>query len=225
MASTLQKLLRRANLTRVISTLQGPAQPHQFPALRILDPHIAQPGLLGQFLGRTTTESSAQTTPPPFFPSFPLGLFSDPIYVNLEAEPDADGVIYSTNQLAKSMAILKQLPVIMKQSGPLKPKFDALNNLIKAMLEVTWCVLQLKELPSPYISHDDPALSAAMSHVPTAVYWTIRSAVACATQITALTSMGHESVKVRVLCFSRRAYPVVSFNQPSISDVPDSLTY
>ncbi|XP_031380311.1 protein SIEVE ELEMENT OCCLUSION B-like [Punica granatum] len=102
--------------------------------------------------------------------------------------------IYSTNQLAKSMAILKQLPVIMKQSGPLKPKFDALNNLIKAMLEVTWCVLQLKELPSPYISHDDPALSAAMSHVPTAVYWTIRSAVACATQITALTSMGHEYI-------------------------------
>ncbi|XP_031380313.1 uncharacterized protein LOC116195334 [Punica granatum] len=93
MASTLQKFLRQANLTRAISTLQGPARPHQFPALRILDSHIAQPGLLGQFLGRPTTESSAQTRPPAFFPSFPLGFCSGPIYVNLAAEPDADGVV------------------------------------------------------------------------------------------------------------------------------------
>lgn len=100
--------------------------------------------------------------------------------------------IYSMNQLAKSMAILKQLPVIMEQSGPLKPRFEALENVIRAMLEVTRCVVQLKELPSAYISTDVPALSAAMAHIPIAVYWTIRSAVACASQITAITSMGHE---------------------------------
>lgn len=102
--------------------------------------------------------------------------------------------VYSTNQLAKSMAILKQLPAIMEQPGRLKPRFDALNNLINAMLDITRCIVQLKELPSKYISADTPALSAAMAHAPTAVYWTIRSAVACASQITALTSMGHEYV-------------------------------
>ncbi|KAK4798347.1 hypothetical protein SAY86_030673 [Trapa natans] len=102
--------------------------------------------------------------------------------------------VYSTNQLAKSMAILKQLPAIMEQSGPLKPRFHAMNSLIDAMLDISRCIVQLKELPPKYISADVPALSDAMAHVPTAVYWTIRSASACASQITALSSMGHEYI-------------------------------
>ncbi|XP_010029068.1 protein SIEVE ELEMENT OCCLUSION B [Eucalyptus grandis] len=102
--------------------------------------------------------------------------------------------IYTTNQLAKSMAILKQLPMIMEHSGALKSRFDALNGLIQAMLKVTRCVVDLKDLPSAYISSEAPALSAAMAHVPTAVYWTIRSAVACASQITSLTSYGIEYI-------------------------------
>ncbi|CAL1358233.1 unnamed protein product [Linum trigynum] len=100
--------------------------------------------------------------------------------------------IYSSNQLAKSMAILKQLPTILEHSGPLKPRFDALNKLIKAILEVTRGVVKFKELPPSYISQDVPALSAAMAHVPAAVYWTVRAIVACANQITLLTTMGHE---------------------------------
>ncbi|CAL1391615.1 unnamed protein product [Linum trigynum] len=100
--------------------------------------------------------------------------------------------IYSSNQLAKSMAILKQLPTILEHSGPLKPRFDALNKLIKAILEVTRSVVKFKELPPSYISQDVPALSAAMAHVPAAVYWTVRAIVACANQITLLTTMGHE---------------------------------
>ncbi|RVW78585.1 Protein SIEVE ELEMENT OCCLUSION B [Vitis vinifera] len=100
--------------------------------------------------------------------------------------------IYSSNQLAKSMAILKQVPTILEHSGQLKPRFDALNNLIRAMVAITRCIIEFKELPSMYISQDVPALATAMTHIPTAVYWTIRSVVACATQITTLTSMGHE---------------------------------
>ncbi|XP_022751869.1 protein SIEVE ELEMENT OCCLUSION B-like [Durio zibethinus] len=100
--------------------------------------------------------------------------------------------IYSTNQLAKSMAILRQLPSILEHTAPLKPRFDALNNLIRTMMDVTRCVVEFKELPSMYISQDVPALATAMTHIPTAVYWTIRSMVACATQITSLSSMGHE---------------------------------
>ncbi|XP_031264988.1 protein SIEVE ELEMENT OCCLUSION B [Pistacia vera] len=100
--------------------------------------------------------------------------------------------IYPANQLAKSMAILKQLPSLMENTGPLKARFDALNNLIKAMMDVTKCVIEFKELPSAYIHQDVAAFSTAMTHIPIAVYWTIRSIVACATQITMLTSMGHD---------------------------------
>ncbi|KAL0549459.1 hypothetical protein IC582_013941 [Cucumis melo] len=100
--------------------------------------------------------------------------------------------IYSQNQLAKAMAILKQLPGIFEHSVALKPKFDALKDLVAAILNVTWCVIDLKELPSAYISQEVPAMSTAVAHIPTAVYWTIRSIVSCATQITSLTSMGYE---------------------------------
>lgn len=100
--------------------------------------------------------------------------------------------IYSSNQLAKSVAILKQLPIILEHSGLLRPRFEALNHLIRIMLEVTGCIVEFRELPSTYISPDMPALSTATSLTPTAVYWTIRSIVACATQISSLTTMGHE---------------------------------
>jgi hypothetical protein len=100
--------------------------------------------------------------------------------------------ISSSNQLAKSMAILRQLPSIMEHSGPLKPRFDAINNLIKVMMDVARCMVEFKDLPPAYISNEVPALSTAMAHIPTAVYWTMRSVVACAAQITSLTTMGHE---------------------------------
>ncbi|KAG6790058.1 hypothetical protein POTOM_006204 [Populus tomentosa] len=100
--------------------------------------------------------------------------------------------IYSSNELAKSMAILRQLPIIIEQSGPLKPRFDAINNLIKVMMDVARCVVEFKDLPPAYISNEVPALSTAMAHIPTAVYWTMRGVVACEAQITSLTTMGHE---------------------------------
>ncbi|XP_065622782.1 protein SIEVE ELEMENT OCCLUSION B-like isoform X1 [Quercus suber] len=100
--------------------------------------------------------------------------------------------IYSTNQLAKAMAILKQVPGIIEHAVPLKPRFDALNNLIRTILEVTWCVIEFRDLPPIYITTDVPALASAMTHIPTAVYWTIRSIVACASQISSFTSMGYE---------------------------------
>ncbi|KAF8390540.1 hypothetical protein HHK36_025067 [Tetracentron sinense] len=100
--------------------------------------------------------------------------------------------LYSTNRLAKSVALLKQLPEIMEHSDSLKHRFDALNNLIKAMLDVTKCIVEFKELPSHYITSDTPAMSMALTHIPTAVYWTIRSLVTCATQIIGLTGYSHE---------------------------------
>ncbi|KAG7985758.1 hypothetical protein I3843_03G043600 [Carya illinoinensis] len=100
--------------------------------------------------------------------------------------------IYSTNNLAKSMALLKQVPSLVEHAGILKPRLDALNDLIQAIVEVSRCVVEFKELPSMYITQDVPALSSAWAHVPTAVYWTIRSVVACAAQISSFTSLGYE---------------------------------
>ncbi|CAL5370178.1 unnamed protein product [Camellia sinensis] len=97
--------------------------------------------------------------------------------------------MYTSNQLAKSMALLKRLPVTVEHSGPVKSRFDALNTLITAMLDLTRCIVALKDLPSSYVTQEVPALSAAIATIPTAVYWTVRDIVACATQITSLTSL------------------------------------
>ncbi|KAI3970386.1 hypothetical protein MKX01_024033 [Papaver californicum] len=100
--------------------------------------------------------------------------------------------IHQTNQLAKSIAILKHLPDILDHSELLRPKFDALRNLIKSMMDVTRCIVQFKALPPQYINPDTSAMSIAIAHTPVAVYWTIRSVVACASQIVSLIGFGHE---------------------------------
>ncbi|KAF6176950.1 hypothetical protein GIB67_027750 [Kingdonia uniflora] len=100
--------------------------------------------------------------------------------------------LYPTNHLAKSVALLKQLPDILEHSETLKPRFEALKNLIKAMLDVTKCIIEFKELPPQYISSETPVMSMALAHIPAAVYWTIRSIVACSSQIIGLIGLGNE---------------------------------
>jgi hypothetical protein len=100
--------------------------------------------------------------------------------------------LYTTNPLAKSVAALMELPAIMEHREALKQKFEAINNLINAMLEVTQCIIKFKELPSQFISPESPEMITAAAHVPTAVYWTIRSIVACSTVLMNLVAMGHE---------------------------------
>lgn len=98
----------------------------------------------------------------------------------------------TANTLAKSVALLKQLPDIVENSVPLRPQFDALNMLVKAALDVTMCIVKFKELPSEYISEDVPPMSVASAHIPIAAYWVIRSIVACASQIAGLIGMRNE---------------------------------
>ena len=102
--------------------------------------------------------------------------------------------LYPTNPLAKSVAHLKQLPDIMERAESLKPKFEALGGLIKAMLDLTKCIVEFKSLPSQYISQDTPEMVTATAHIPIAVYWTIRSIVACASIIMNLIGISHEYV-------------------------------
>ena len=98
----------------------------------------------------------------------------------------------NTNPLAKSVSLLKQLPDIIEHAVSLKSRFDAINTLIKVVLDVTRCIVEFNELPTPYISHETPPMSTAMALIPTASYWTIRSMVACASQITSLLGMSYE---------------------------------
>ncbi|KAI9173833.1 hypothetical protein LWI28_007291 [Acer negundo] len=100
----------------------------------------------------------------------------------------------TTNSLSKSVALLKQLPDILEHYNSLKPQFDAVNKLIKAMLDLTKCIIEFKELPNQYISTDLPAMSTAMAHIPAAAYWTIRSIVACSSQIASLVGLRAEYI-------------------------------
>ena len=103
--------------------------------------------------------------------------------------------MHETNQLAKSMAILKQVPNIVEHlSNTLRPRFEALNDLVKVILEVTRCVIEFNDLPTQYIPQEVAAYNTAANHIPIASYWSVRGIVACATQITTLTTLGHEYV-------------------------------
>ncbi|KAI8022286.1 Protein SIEVE ELEMENT OCCLUSION B [Camellia lanceoleosa] len=100
--------------------------------------------------------------------------------------------LVTSNQLAKSVALLKQLPDIIEHGSTLKSRFDAIKNLIKVLFDVTKCIVQFKELPLQYVSPDTTPMSTPLTHIPTATYWTIRSMVACASQITSLLGMSYE---------------------------------
>ncbi|XP_022134745.1 protein SIEVE ELEMENT OCCLUSION B-like [Momordica charantia] len=102
--------------------------------------------------------------------------------------------LYTTNLLAKALALLKQLPDVIEHSNSVRPQFDALNKLIQAMLNVTKCIVEFTELPSQYISHDTPAMSVAIAHFPAAAYWTIKSVVACMSLIESLVGLSHERI-------------------------------
>ncbi|XP_068666741.1 protein SIEVE ELEMENT OCCLUSION B-like [Aristolochia californica] len=102
--------------------------------------------------------------------------------------------LHTVNPLAKSIAALKQVPEILEHLEVLKPRFDALETLKKAMLDVTKCIIAFKELPGEYIAPDNQSMTIAMTHIPTAAYWTIRSVVACASQIIGLIGIGHEYI-------------------------------
>ncbi|GFZ03854.1 sieve element occlusion amino-terminus protein [Actinidia rufa] len=100
--------------------------------------------------------------------------------------------LFNTNPLAKSVSLLKQLPDVIEHAVSLKSLFDAINTLIKAVLDVTKCVVDLKELSTQYISQETESTSTAMALIRIAAYWTIRSMVACASMVTSLLCMSYK---------------------------------
>ncbi|XP_078169935.1 protein SIEVE ELEMENT OCCLUSION B-like [Carex rostrata] len=102
--------------------------------------------------------------------------------------------LHPTNPLAKAIAVLKQLHDIFEHTDIIKPRFDAVNNLVKAMLDVTWCIIEFNELQLEYLGTESPEMKVALTHIPTAVYWTIRSIIACESQITGLIGIGRDYI-------------------------------
>ncbi|KAI3688678.1 hypothetical protein L2E82_46435 [Cichorium intybus] len=99
---------------------------------------------------------------------------------------------YATNPLANSIALLKHMPNIIEHYESLKTRFDAINLVIKATLDVTKCVITFRNLPQQYMHDDQPPKSIAIAHVPTATYWSIKSMVACTSQLTSLLGMNYD---------------------------------
>lgn len=98
--------------------------------------------------------------------------------------------LYATNHLAKSVAKLKHIHETLEEVDDLGTKFETVNNLLKAMLDVTNYIVQFHELPSQYIDPEAPEMLTASALIPGAVYWTIRSIVSCASHILGITGLG-----------------------------------
>ncbi|XLR28253.1 hypothetical protein S83_056153 [Arachis hypogaea] len=99
-----------------------------------------------------------------------------------------------TNQLARSMANLKKVLNIkdMEHVSMLRPRFEALNELVKVILEAARCVIKFNGLPRHYIAQDTTAYNIASNHIPIATYWSVRGIIACATLLASLDTLGFE---------------------------------
>ncbi|WMV24241.1 hypothetical protein MTR67_017626 [Solanum verrucosum] len=104
---------------------------------------------------------------------------------------------YTTNPLAKSVAIIMELPEIMTCQDVLKQKFDAIHDLIDKMLDVTKCIIEFRDVQS---SHNQHVITQGLkmlintAHISTAAYWTMRAAVMCAAMILNLIAIGREQI-------------------------------
>ncbi|KAI9123222.1 hypothetical protein K1719_006111 [Acacia pycnantha] len=89
--------------------------------------------------------------------------------------------------LAKSVAMLKRVPVLTKPASLQKHRqaIVELNSLTKSTLQVIEHIFELEQLSS-YGTKDVPALVAATEQIPLDVYWAIISIVAIVTQIDCL---------------------------------------
>ncbi|PON53339.1 Sieve element occlusion [Trema orientale] len=94
-----------------------------------------------------------------------------------------------SDQLAKSLGILRRVPVLLKPADLQKRRQAVVevNSLIKATLQVIEIIYELEKL-TIYDPKDVPALAQSLDHTPVDVYWAILSVAACSTKINILTS-------------------------------------
>ncbi|CAL2229755.1 unnamed protein product [Prunus armeniaca] len=94
------------------------------------------------------------------------------------------------DKLTKSVAILKRVPILIKHETLKKRRaaIAELNNLIMETYHVIGYIVKLEDLLQHNNPNDVPTLTTAMKKIPTAVYWTIYTIVACTAKINRLTS-------------------------------------
>lgn len=98
----------------------------------------------------------------------------------------------TTNPLAKSVAILKQVFYIIHNNKELRNQLGALEKLIEAIINITKNIVEVSELPSEYLSLDVSPILVTKSYITVAAYWTVRSIIACAWHVSTLPGMKQE---------------------------------
>lgn len=104
---------------------------------------------------------------------------------------------YPTDPLAKSVAIVMELPEIMVRHDVLRQKFDAIHDLIDKMLDVTKCIIEFRDIQTTYNQYvitQELEKLINTAHISTAAYWTMRAAVMCSAMILNLIALGHEHI-------------------------------
>ncbi|KAG8383254.1 hypothetical protein BUALT_Bualt05G0165300 [Buddleja alternifolia] len=99
--------------------------------------------------------------------------------------------LQSNNALAFSLAKVKHLPGPI---GMLKPKFKAMNMLVKTMVKVTKVIISFEGMSLQYELVDDKAMEITKSKIYLATYWIFRSILVCSSQIADLRNLRLEQV-------------------------------
>ncbi|TKY51872.1 SIEVE ELEMENT OCCLUSION B protein [Spatholobus suberectus] len=112
-----------------------------------------------------------------------------------------------TDPLAKSVAILRRVPVLTRPAALQKHRqaIVEVNNLVKATLQVIEVIFELEKLTT-YNTKDVPALEDAIEQIPVDVYWAIITIAAVVTQIDCLTTesehkqeLSHYGQKINII--------------------------
>ncbi|XP_010550172.2 PREDICTED: protein SIEVE ELEMENT OCCLUSION A [Tarenaya hassleriana] len=95
---------------------------------------------------------------------------------------------YATNQLTKSLAMIKQIPGISSQETSFNKRLEKSRVLMQDMVDLTTTIIKIYELPPHYITE------AFTGHVPIAVYWIVRSVLLCTSQISCVSGFRQDQV-------------------------------
>ncbi|CAH8385718.1 unnamed protein product [Eruca vesicaria subsp. sativa] len=95
---------------------------------------------------------------------------------------------YATNQLTKSLALIKQLPSIFSKQNALHQRLDKTRILMQDMVDLTTTIIQIYHLPPHHIT------AAFTDHIPTAVYWIVRSVLICVSHISGVSGFKQDQV-------------------------------
>lgn len=121
----------------------------------------------------------------------------------------------ASNPLAKSITMLKHTHQVVVQQDQkiMGHKHEGIiSNLIKTMLDVTNCIVEFEKVPSRY-------KLAATTRIPIAVYWTIRSIVASASQVSGFMSRNSHSYiyeNIYLILFLCFGFHVLKIKQSSL---------